>query len=163
LRRPDGEIVNLGRFPQEFIDEGFYQGPSRPAREFLFKGLGIGRAGGDIGVYFDQRLDRVRDRHAGDRYCMTYRMKLPFEGMFRDCDGSATPVGKIGYTPGSVTWLEANKCACLEALSDAVANCAGSTIPLGSGAIPTAVSSTSSRFVGRRSGARLISFIASMQ
>jgi hypothetical protein len=112
LRRPDGAIINLGQFRQE--SSGWADG-------FLLNGLDIGgyegrRAQIGVGVFFDQRLERVRDLRRGDRYCMTYRMKPPFLGVFQDCNGRSTPVGTVNYSPGTVTWREATQRACSQAL-----------------------------------------------
>lgn len=136
LRRPDGEIVDLGEFRPAFVWGTDQRGMSGPAASFLARRLGIDYAAAreifhaDSSAMLDNRLERVRYSDGrSDRYCITYRMKQPFEGKFRDCDGVSPIVGMtIGYARGTVTWREAKTYACLQVLPDAAGQCLDSEI-----------------------------------
>jgi hypothetical protein len=102
LRTPEDEVIDLGRFhpwtnhiPMIRIERG-------------------------VGVYDGRVRGASEDRHfelyevliepVGSRYCLLYRMKPPFRGELRDCDGISEPQGEVGYSQGVVeaqkAWLK---------------------------------------------------------
>src|SRR5262249_28718628 len=52
------------------------------------------------------------ERYPDHRLCVTYAMKFPFRGSFRDCGTREKPTGDIGYAPGVVSWQQARDITC---------------------------------------------------
>lgn len=120
LQLPGGEIESLGPFPQE---------NSFKADMFLFEKLGIspayagGSAGFKYALIYARRLERI-----GGLYCLTYQMKLPFQGTYSDCGGRTVISDKFGYVDGAVSWRDAIGKACARTAADTGRKCANNDV-----------------------------------
>ncbi|APV50068.1 hypothetical protein BWI17_10445 [Betaproteobacteria bacterium GR16-43] len=98
LQTPEGELIPLGPMRALVQDQR-----GRVVREL---GLGESNAGPSSRL-FDALLEK-----AANGYCVVYRMKPPYSGEFKDCDGAGNPGGAIGYAPGITTAKGAFKAVC---------------------------------------------------
>jgi hypothetical protein len=109
----------------DMVDLGdFHQSGSAKTELRLYDALGLkptwmgGSCCIDQRVFFDRLIEKL-----DDTYCMTYVLKYPFIGSFRDCDGAGNPGGALRYADGTRRWDDATSLTCARFRRDTGARC----------------------------------------
>ena len=98
LQTAEGELIALGPMPAL----------ARGQHVRIIRELGIGESNaGPASRLFDVVLEK-----AANGYCVAYRLKPPYAGELKDCDGSGNPGGKVGYAEGITSARGAHRAVC---------------------------------------------------